>query len=469
MPTPRRQILFRLLALSTGLLLLVLLEGVLRLLPWSPPTRQEALQARNLISIEHYYHHYDEFFVKWEQHDGVAICGPSPDRCRGTFSRANGMQWDRFPCQKPPGTFRIVTLGGSSTQGFGVDASQTFATRLEELLAGRTAQPVEVINAGIAGYNTIQIRRMLPYLRFLEPDLYVLYAGHNDYNYFLVADAAELTPPWVRHLRSMGDRLVSWRALRTLFQTIHPPPGLSSRPQEGWGRPGGARQRAPHLKDTVRPVPEQREQRRALTQQEISARDLIDSRFSDNVTALVAEARTLGAQVVLLSPVCRVRDAPVDSIHWRDLNDEALARWDGAWRRARDAHNHEAAASLEQALAIDDSYSHLRHLAGELARDAGRYQEARAHYLAAMDWNPPTSMDRAPPHHAQVVAQAARDLGVLYIDLWPVFAEAAELPGLPDDELFLDTIHPNPAGHRLIARTLADALLQQELVLQPGR
>ncbi len=49
-----------------------------------------------------------------------------------------------------------------------------------------------------------------------------------------------------------------------------------------------------------------------------------------------------------------------------------------------------------------------------------------------------------------ICAQAGLDC----LDLYPVFADAAG-----EGELFFDIMHPNAAGHRLIARALADHLL----------
>src|SRR5439155_867591 len=49
-----------------------------------------------------------------------------------------------------------------------------------------------------------------------------------------------------------------------------------------------------------------------------------------------------------------------------------------------------------------------------------------------------------------ICADAALDC----LDLHPVFAAAAQ-----DGELFFDIMHPNAAGHRLIARALAEHLL----------
>jgi len=53
---------------------------------------------------------------------------------------------------KPPGTFRILVLGDSFTEGIEVPLEQVFPVRLEECLDERVSSEIEVINAGMSGY-----------------------------------------------------------------------------------------------------------------------------------------------------------------------------------------------------------------------------------------------------------------------------------------------------------------------------
>ncbi len=455
---------FRLATLAFGLCLLLLLNLLLELSPWSPPTREEYNRQHNLLSIEHYYRQLDEYFVVLSGdslESEQAICGPSETLARAQRSRANGMQWARFPCKKSPGTFRLVTLGGSAVQGFDVSASSTFPSKLQEFLLQEGAKKVEVINAGVAGYNTLQIRRMMPSLAFLEPDLYVLYAGHNDYNYFLVADAAELTPRWQRTLRAMGDRFAIWRLTRAALRHAEQEQVPAAPVWAGVGRPGGAAQSSHGKERSPRPVPESREDRRSLVWQEQAVRRLIETRYRENVDYISRQARKQGAHLLLLSPTCKLSDPPLDSIHWRDLDQSALDSWNQAWAAARRGPGRSRA--LAAALAIDDTYSELLYMAGLDAVNRGKPGEALERFVSALDYTPPSRCDRAPPRHRQVVSDSARALGLPYMDTWPVFHPSGLLQG---DEYFMDTVHLNVEGHALLARQLAGFLLREGLVPQ---
>lgn len=92
-----------------------------------------------------------------------------------------------FPVQPPEsraGVRRIVALGGSSTGGaYQMDDINLFwPKKLEEQLAASGTEPTwEVVNQGVGGWNSLHIRLYAEsQLERLNPDILVLYVGHND-------------------------------------------------------------------------------------------------------------------------------------------------------------------------------------------------------------------------------------------------------------------------------------------------
>ena len=72
---------------------------------------------------------------------------------------ANGLRAPLHAEEKPADTFRILTLGCSTTFGWGVDDNQTYPWQLESTLQqGRTPgqTKIEVINGGQPGYSSFQ-------------------------------------------------------------------------------------------------------------------------------------------------------------------------------------------------------------------------------------------------------------------------------------------------------------------------
>ena len=65
----------------------------------------------------------------------------------------------RSPDSTPENTsdrFRIMTLGCSTTFGWGVEDNQTYPSRLQQYLDEETPQSIEVINGGQPGYTSFQ-------------------------------------------------------------------------------------------------------------------------------------------------------------------------------------------------------------------------------------------------------------------------------------------------------------------------
>jgi lysophospholipase L1-like esterase len=99
-------------------------------------------------------------------------------------TNAFGLRGPKITQAKPTKTFRIVVLGGSSVFGYLVPDGKDSCRPLERLLSERMAASggrVEVLNAGVPGYNMRQCRmRYDADLAALRPDLVILYLGWND-------------------------------------------------------------------------------------------------------------------------------------------------------------------------------------------------------------------------------------------------------------------------------------------------
>ena len=94
---------------------------------------------------------------------------------------SHGFRGEEILEQKPDSIVRIVCIGGSTTYGTGVeDYRQSYPHLLNEALAQKGIH-AEVINAGSAGYNSLQ-----SYINYhinieeLKPDLLIIYHAIND-------------------------------------------------------------------------------------------------------------------------------------------------------------------------------------------------------------------------------------------------------------------------------------------------
>jgi lysophospholipase L1-like esterase len=92
-----------------------------------------------------------------------------------------GFRGSEIAVPKPPGVFRIVALGGSTTYGDHIAKwEDAYPAQLERVLRERQRQ-VEVINAGVPGYSSWEMLISLEFqILDLQPDLLLVYEGIND-------------------------------------------------------------------------------------------------------------------------------------------------------------------------------------------------------------------------------------------------------------------------------------------------
>jgi len=137
-------------------------------------------------------------------HPYLSFCLNPAYRSADGLNRHNslGFRGEEFPREKPPGSYRIVCMGGSTTYDVSVpDWRLAFPAQLERSLREEHGhESVRVINAGVPDYTTwecvinFQLR-----VRELEPDLVIVYHNTNDAR-------ARLVPPEVFRRDGTGYR-----------------------------------------------------------------------------------------------------------------------------------------------------------------------------------------------------------------------------------------------------------------------
>lgn len=242
----------------------------------------------------------------------------------GTEERltGRGLRAPDFPDTKAPGTMRIVCMGDSSTFGFARYADglrgfhPTYAEVLQAILNNGAGRRVEVINAGVLGYTTLNGLRQLDHVvRRWRPDVVTLRYGVNDYlRYFPVYRLAyEPRSPLLRGLqRFLLDQqsfqlLIRFRDLR--FIKGH--------------------------EDAVR-----------VADEFPSGPQIPPAEYEFNLRCLVERARAIGARVVLLT-------APLEPAGRGNPTDEAFMRASGYRTYDELAAQHARYADIVRRVAAD--------------------------------------------------------------------------------------------------------------------
>ena len=130
----------------------------------------------------------------------------------GAVSTINALGW-RGPVvamPKPPGTLRILLLGGSTSHGWGVQDDETIDAYLRRELARRyPGQRAEVVNLAFDGYDSYQdSERLRLHGRPLDPDVVILNSGINDVRNAKIPNLVDRDPrslQWLPVLERLRD------------------------------------------------------------------------------------------------------------------------------------------------------------------------------------------------------------------------------------------------------------------------
>lgn len=134
-----------------------------------------------LIPRYHTSAHYGEFTLR-RLRPNFQFWHTDPDGHWKFVTNSQGFRSDEdFHLEKPPGTFRVIALGDSTTEGFEVRQSHTYSAVLERYLR-KYGIEAQVFNTGISGFGTAEELIYLENegMRY-KPDAVVLGFFGNDF------------------------------------------------------------------------------------------------------------------------------------------------------------------------------------------------------------------------------------------------------------------------------------------------
>ncbi|MCA9052880.1 MAG: hypothetical protein KDA75_03540 [Planctomycetaceae bacterium] len=342
----------------------------------------------------------------------------------------------RFTLPKPSGTYRIIVLGASTVIGFPYAPEIAFPRQIEHLLEAQDPDTdVEVLNAGITAINSFEIADLAGYCAAAEPDLVVIHAGHNEF--FGPGGPASTVLPLPPQL---VDAMFSVRRSR-LGQMIGALVPASNAP----------------LADPLQTFPRLTDIRQSDSEFAQAAQN-----YRHNLTVAVGTLRSDGIPVVLTTVASNLRDQPPIRNVWpRSLTSGQQQLVLAALRLADDAAaKGDLAEALHQIAAVEallraTDVPIVQYRKGEYLFAQGDVLAARTAFERSRDLD--GCRFRAPSEFGEIVRQLAGESEtreITLLDLERVVADASER-GIPGHDLFLEHVHYNLAGHRLLARSLA--------------
>lgn len=313
-----------------------------------------------------------------------------------------------FNRKKQPGTIRIFVLGASSSLGYPYMHNGAFPRMLKYRL--QFAYPhtnFEIVNLSLTAVNSYTLYDFSKQLINYEPDAILVYAGHNEYYGALgVASTGRIgsNPKWVRATLSAKKlKIVQWA-----FAV------------------------AAKLRGT-------------------------DKRITDY-------SRTLMERMTEEQSIPYRSKLFMKGIEQYDVNmGDMLRLFDGQHIPVFIGTLVSNQRSMKPFVSSADSLDATKQFAlGNKAYNQGNYSAAKGHYIKAKEYD--ELRFRAPEAINEIIRKHAGQLKqVRLVDVLETF-EAHSPNAIPDSTLLLEHVHPNLAGHRLIADTFYQALETSELL-----
>lgn len=356
----------------------------------------------------------------------------------GRFFLHPGFRSARISERKPPGTIRIFVLGGSSAYGLYVGEDDAFSGRIRGLLAERHPdRSFEVVNLGCPGWASNRVLNLMGSLMDLDPDLFIVYSGHNE----LLQGTVDRGPD------TEGNRLrLHLLRASTLYRWIDHAVASARRGREFQEvrEDMAALEAGNSLVFDPSSLPVEQRQRPPAGVLEDAARQ-----FGVNIAAMIDLGRRHTVPVLIGLPVANLWSPPTiaaGDVLTRNPSPER-DRFVAALEALEAGRASDAANQLATLVDSDPDDAGVRYWYGIASQRSGRPDEAAPALQAALDRDVRTHRINSLQENALVEAGGDR-----VVDLRPALRADASM-----DEataLFSDHCHPTAEGHGRIAFAL---------------
>jgi tetratricopeptide (TPR) repeat protein len=345
------------------------------------------------------------------------------------------------------GAFRIFCVGGSTTFGRPYDDTTSFCGWLRELLP--VADPTrkwDVVNAGGVSYASYRVALVMEELIDYDPDLFIVYTGHNEFLEKRSYPEIIAMPRMVRGVGGIASKTRIWTAMSGVLTRD---PGSRSTPESS---PDLLEEEVTTLLDgAVGPS--------AYTRDDGLAEKVLQH-YRFNLARMVDIAASAGAATVFVTPASNLQDSrPFKSEHRTGLTASETERFNAAVDAARQLRaNGAMEGAIEkifEAAAIDSRPAQLAFLQGRLLLESGRLEEARSAFERARDED--VCPLRALGPMAGIVREVAAAAGSPLVD-FEVLADGWAADSIPGQDLFFDHVHPRIDVHRRLAVEIIEAM-----------
>ena len=357
-------------------------------------------------------------------------------------------QTEAFLKKKPPSGVRIFTLGGSTTAGFPYEYNARFPSTLKVILkAYYPDKHIEIINLAMPAVSSYAVRDIALELADYAPDLILIYSGHNEfYGGFGVGSTESLGN--LRWLTNLYLSLQEYKTLQLIRDAIMVPRNwIGDKPDDSRSSRGlmdhMARERHIPYGSSL--------YHRASEAFEANIKDVVEYCQEHHIPVLIG---TLVSNIRHHQPF---RNA--------FKNRDSETRWKKQFKIAQSAFDSKAFETaleeLERCVRTDSLPASQHFLKGEIHLALGDNSSAYQAFYKAKEYD--ALRFRASEDLNERLYRIGRTSEVAIVPIKKAFEQASPR-GLPGNNLFLEHLHPNVEGYRLMAKTFAAAIAKAGII-----
>ncbi len=347
---------------------------------------------------------------------------------------------DYFLVPKPQGTYRIFCLGGSTTVGYPYSYTGSFSSYLRDRLKALFPdRQIELINFGMTATNSFTVNDIAAEVMELEPDIIIVYDGHNEFYGALGITSKESSfgGMWLTKVYLRCIHLKTFQLVKDLL-----------------GRVAGVFSPAPEkTRGTM--------MERLARDRDVGYRSDTYNRcleyFRDNLHELAELCGKHHVSLILSSQVSSLRDQPpfVSYEQGEPRPKDANETFNQA-RHLIDGGYVDSASALLERVNNDDSLRADAHFyLGKCYERMQRSHDALGEYIKARDFD--RLRFRTSSDFNDVIRNACDGREVLFADIEGAFKTASP-DSLIGKNLILEHLHPNSPGYFLMGKLYAQVM-----------
>jgi tetratricopeptide (TPR) repeat protein len=343
---------------------------------------------------------------------------------------------------KPAGTFRIFCLGGSTTVGYPYWYNGAFSSflrdRLKALFPDRS---IEIVNVGMTATNSYTVLDLSKDLIKYEPDLFLVYDGHNEF-YGALGVASNERGASTRWMTLLRLRLVHLRTFQLVGNVISGLLGMFGKgPIDYSSRATMMEQVArgenvPYGSDTY-----------------VQALAV----FRQNLEELADLCRTHRIPLILGTQVSNLRDQfPFISNNSPRISQQQRSQFQQLCSSGLELQSKglldSAIALFRSAIALDSLYADAHYRLAQCLDAEGRKREACPEYILARDYD--ELRFRTDSRFNNLIRSMEDHEHCFVADIETVFKSLSQ-DSLIGHNLIFEHLHPIAQGHFLMAKEYA--------------